>query len=166
MEDVREIQGPGGPYRIRTARPGDEAFQFALFRARRAGMFELAGLPAPVIDNLLSLQYRARGESYRGSFPDARWSIVECAGEPIGELVIDEDVDALHIVDITLAPDHQGRGIGPLLLRAYLDDGVSRGGVRAIADVGNAASRKMFARLGFLERPCGDEANVELRWRP
>jgi ribosomal protein S18 acetylase RimI-like enzyme len=165
-DEAREIEGPGGPYRIRAARPADEAFQFALFRARRAGMFQLAGLPASMIDNLLSLQYRARGESYRGSFPDARWSIVECAGEPIGELIIDEDADALHIVDITLAPDRQGRGIGPLLLRAFFDHSVSRGGIRAIADVGNMASRKMFARLGFVESPCGDEANVELRWRP
>jgi ribosomal protein S18 acetylase RimI-like enzyme len=129
-------------------------------------MFQVAGLPAPIIDNLLSLQYRARGQSFRQNFPNARWSIVECAGEPIGELIVDDETDALHIVDITLAPERQGRRIGPALLRRVLDDGVSRGGVRAIADIGNAPSRKMFARLGFVESPCGDEANVELRWRP
>jgi ribosomal protein S18 acetylase RimI-like enzyme len=165
-EEMREIDGPGGPYRLRAAQPGDEAFQYGLFRARRAGMFQLAGLPAPMIENLLNLQYRARGQSYRESFPDARWSIVECAGEPIGELIIDDEAETLHIVDITLAPERQGRGIGGALIRAVLNDGVPRGGVRAIADLSNAASRKMFARLGFVEIPCGDEANVELRWRP
>ncbi len=165
-DETREVEAPGGPYRIRPALPADEAFQQALFRARRAGMFQQAGMPASMIDNLLGLQYRARGQSYRESFPNARWSIVECAGEPIGELIVDWETDALHIVDITLAPDRQGRGIGPALLRVILKDGASRGGVRAIADIGNAPSRKMFARLGFVESPCGDEANVELRWRP
>jgi len=165
-KEAREIEGPGGPYRLRPAQPGDEALQYALFCGRRAGMFQLAGLPAPIIDNLLNLQYRARGHSYRESFPNARWLIVECAGEPIGELIIDDETDALHIVDITLAPERQGRGIGPALLRAVLDDSVSRRGARAIADIGNAPSRKMFARLGFVESPCGDEANVELRWSP
>jgi GNAT superfamily N-acetyltransferase len=165
-EETREIEGPGGPYRLRPAEPSDEAFQYGLFRARRAGMFELAGLPTPITENLLSLQYRARGLSYRQSFPDARWSIVECAGEPIGELIIDEEAEALHIVDITLAPERQGRGIGRALIRAVLNHRASAGGVRAVADIGNSASRKMFARLGFVESPCGDAANVELRWRP
>lgn len=165
-EETREIEGPDGPYRLRPAQPRDEAFQYGLFRARRAGVFQLARLPAPMIENLLNLQYRAREQSYRGSFPNARWSIVECAAEPIGELIIDEETDALHIVDITLAPERQGRGIGRALIRAVLNDGVARGGVRAIADIGNTASRKMFARLGFVESLWGDEANVELRWRP
>ena len=165
-EAKQEIEGPGGPYRLRPAQPSDEAFQYGLFRARRAGMFQLAGLPASMIDNLLNLQYRARGQSYHESFPDARWSIVERAGEPIGELIIDDETKGLHIVDITLAPEHQGRGIGRALLCAVLNDGASRGGVRAIADLSNAASRKMFAGLGFVESPCGDGANVELRWRP
>jgi ribosomal protein S18 acetylase RimI-like enzyme len=165
-EETREIEGPGGLYRLRPAQPSDEAFQCRLFHARRAGMFQLAGLPAPMIDNLLNLQYRAREQSYRGRFPDARWSIVELAGEPIGELIIDDEPETLHIVDITLAPERQGQGIGSALVRAVLTDSASRGGVRAMADIGNTPSRKMFARLGFVESPCGDEANVELRWRP
>jgi ribosomal protein S18 acetylase RimI-like enzyme len=165
-EETREIEGPGGPYRLRPAQPSDQAFQYSLFRARRAGMFQTAGLPAPMIDNLLNLQYRAREQSYRGSFPNARWSIVEHAGEPIGELIIDDEAESLHIVDITLSPERQGCGIGSALVRAVVTDSASRGGVRAMADVGNAASRQMFARLGFVESPCGDEANVELRWRP
>jgi ribosomal protein S18 acetylase RimI-like enzyme len=165
-EEVREIQGPGGPYRLRPAQPRDEAFQCGLFRARRAGIFELAGLPAPMIDNLLNLQYRAREQGYRGRFPNARWSIVERAGEPIGELITDDEAESLHIVDITLSPERQGCGIGSALVRAVLADSASRGGVRAVADIGNTPSRKMFARLGFVESPCGDGANVELWWRP
>jgi ribosomal protein S18 acetylase RimI-like enzyme len=165
-QDARDIEGPGGPLRLRAAAPADEGFQYALFCARRAGVFRLAGLPAPAIETMLRQQYLARARGYRTTYPAARWLIVECAGEPIGELVLDEGAEAAHIVDIALHLEWQGRGIGPALVRAVMRESAARGGVRAMADVGNAPSRKMFARLGFVERLCEDGANVEVVWRP
>ncbi|HXT07740.1 MAG TPA: GNAT family N-acetyltransferase [Roseiarcus sp.] len=163
--ETRCIDAAGGPYRLRPATPADEAFQCALFRDQRAPLLRHARLPGPAIDNLLDLQRRARSSSYRENFPAARWLIVERDDEQIGELIVDAREDGAHIVDITLHPRHQGRGIGPALVRAVMDASGQRG-VSALADVGNAPSRRMFARLGFVEGPCGDGANVELRWRP
>lgn len=165
-EDIRHLDGLGGKLRLRPARRTDEVFQFALFGANRGAMLRIAGLPAAAIENLLTMQYRARLSSYRENFPAASWSILEFAGAPIGELIVNDEPDAVYIVDISLVPDRQGQGLGAALVSAIASDSVARGGVRAIAAVGNAPSRKMFARLGFVETPCGDDANVELRWRP
>ena len=163
--ETRYIEAAGGPYRLRPATPADEAFQCALFCDQRAPFLRRAQLPGPMIDNLLDLQRRARNFSYRENFPAAHWLIVERDGEQIGELIVDPREDGAHIVDITLHPQRQGRGIGPALVRAVMDASGQRG-VSALADVGNSPSRRMFARLGFVEEPCDDGANVELRWRP
>jgi ribosomal protein S18 acetylase RimI-like enzyme len=151
--------------RLRPAEPADASFQRALFDARRGGLLRLSGLPEPALAGLLEMQHRARGRSYREAFPDARWLIVERDGEAVGELILCAAPDGLHVVDVTLRPDRQRQGLGPALLRAVMAESAPHGGVRAFVAVDNAPSRKMFARLGFVERACGDGANVEVFWR-
>jgi ribosomal protein S18 acetylase RimI-like enzyme len=91
--------------------------------------------------------------------------VVETADGPIGELIEHDEADAVYIVDIALLPDQQQRGIGTVLVRSVMEQATARGGVRAIVMVNNAASLKMFGRLGFRDTGNGDEAHVELRWR-
>jgi ribosomal protein S18 acetylase RimI-like enzyme len=164
-EETAEFDGPVGRLRLRPTLSSDEPFQFDLFCANRIDVMRLSAAPAQMIENLLAMQYRARKLSYRETFPSARWSIVESAGAPIGELILNDEADAVYIVDIGLAPERQGRGIGAALVGYLMKEAQARGGVRAVAAIGNAPSRKMFARLGFSETACNDAANIELRWR-
>jgi GNAT superfamily N-acetyltransferase len=161
---MRNIDTIGVAPTLRAARPEDEPFQFAVFCARRAGPFERAGVPAPMLENLMSMQFRARKRGFGASHPDAQWFIVEYADEPVGELVLDAGVDTLHIVDITLAPHRQRHGLGPAILRAILHNMAPHAEARALIDLTNAPSRKMFAGLGFAERAY-DDAHVEAFWR-
>ena len=149
---------------LRAVRPEDEPFQFALFCERRGGPLRLAGVPAPMLENLMSVQFRARALSYGQAHPGAKWLIVENAGEKVGELVVDAGADVLHIVDITLAAQRRRRGLGPAVLRAVLRDMAPGAEARALVDPANAPSRKMFATLGFAERPY-DEVHIEVFWR-
>jgi len=163
-EDVRRIESPGDAPTLRAVAPEDAGFQFALFCARRGGPLRLAGIPAPVIESLMCVQFRARALSYGQAHPGARWWIVESSGAPVGELVLDARADRLHIVDITLAPERQRRGLGPAVLRAVMDELVPPAEVSALIDIGNAPSRRMFTRLGFVQRAY-DDAHVEALWR-
>ena len=156
---------PGGTVRLRPALAADEPFQFDLFRAHSIGMLQLGGLPEAMVDNLAAMQYRARTQSYRNSYPDARWSIIELAGVPVGELIEHDEADAIYIVDVTLRPEQRRRGIGSALVRSVIAAGAQRGGVRALVLVNNEVSLGMFRRLGFVETG-QDGAHVELRWRP
>jgi len=161
-----EIAVPGDTVRRRQATPEDASFQLALFCAHTTGALRLGGLPETMIENLLAMQYRSRANSYRNQFPEARWSIVESADGPIGELIEHDEADAIYVVDIALLPDQQRRGIGSALIRALMADGAARGGVRALVLVSNEASRRMFRGLGFAETWDDGAAHVELRWRP
>ena len=112
-EETREIDGPGGPYRLRPAQPADEAISVR-FVPRASSRHVPARRAAGADDRKpVDLAISRARTKLSWSFPNARWSIVECAGEPIGELIIDEETEALHIVDITLAPERQGRGNRP-----------------------------------------------------
>jgi ribosomal protein S18 acetylase RimI-like enzyme len=162
---VREIALPGGIVRLRPALATDETFQFDLFRAHSIGMLQPGGLPEAMLDSLVTMQYRARTQSYRNSFPGARWSIIELADVPVGELIENDETDAIYIVDVTLRPEQRRRGIGSALVRSVIAAGTERGGVRALVLVNNEASLGLFRRLGFVETD-QDGAHVELRWRP
>jgi ribosomal protein S18 acetylase RimI-like enzyme len=164
--EIDEIAVPGGAVRLRPAQPSDAQFLFDLFRAHHIGMLRLGGLPDPMIENLLAMQYRSRTQSYRDRFPGARWSVIESAGVAIGELIAHDEADAIYVVDIALLPERQGRGIGSALIRSVIAAGAARGGVRAMVLLNNDISLKMFRRLGFVEGGHDGGARVELRWRP
>jgi ribosomal protein S18 acetylase RimI-like enzyme len=162
---VREVAVPGGMVRLRPALPADEPFQFDLFRDHNIRMLQPGGLPQAMLDSLATMQYRARVQSYRDSFPGARWSIIELADVPAGELIENDETNAIYIVDITLRPEQRRHGIGSALVRSVIAAGTERGGVRALVLVNNQASLGLFRRLGFVETG-RDGGHVELRWRP
>jgi ribosomal-protein-alanine N-acetyltransferase len=59
--------------------------------------------------------------------------------------------DELHVENLAVDPDYQGRGLGRLLLRTALDAAV-RGGARlALLEVreGNARAQRLYASEGF-----------------
>ncbi len=165
-DDDHEIAVPGGTVRLRSATAEDAPFQLMLFCAHTGAALRLGGLPEAMIENLLGMQYRSRANSYRNQFPQARWSIIEAADGPIGELIEHDETDAIYVVDIALLPDQQRRGIGSALVRALMAAGAARGGVRALVMIGNEPSRRMFRGLGFAETWDNRAANVEFRWRP
>lgn len=169
-DETRVFAHRGEIYRLRAAQRADAEFQFDLFRANHGAMLASGGLPEATIDNLLAMQFRARAASYQEKFPHARRSILEAGdgpiGELIGELIVSEETDgALYIVDVALRPEWRGRGVGGALMRSVVASCGLDGGVRAMAALSNQPSRKMFARLGFVETG-SDEVFVELRWRP
>ena len=53
--------------------------------------------------------------------------------------------------DLIVAPEHRGRGVGRLLLRATLSDLASRGAPRVLLSTAerNVAAQRLFERLGF-----------------
>jgi ribosomal protein S18 acetylase RimI-like enzyme len=162
----RIVATPVGDVTLRSQTPADASFLFDLFCARHAPMFAAAGLPAAALSDLLASQYGLRCADYRTKFPRARWSVIEAADGPIGELIEDDEPDAVYIMDITVLAARQARGIGSAIVRALMAANAARGGVRAMAIVTNEISIRMFQRLGFAMARHEGDAYVSLRWRP
>ncbi|WP_448956395.1 N-acetyltransferase family protein [Labrys neptuniae] len=165
-QEATRIIVPDGVVYLRQAQEEDAPFLLDLFRAHTSNRLRLGGLHEEMIEQLVAMQYRARTQSFRSQFPDARWSVVEMAGAPIGELIVAEEPGALYVVDIALAPGRQQRGIGSALMRSVMAAGAARGGVRAMVITGNEASLRMFRRLGFDRTAFDDGVYLEWRWWP
>ena len=62
-------------------------------------------------------------------------------------------LDEINIVTIAVHPDHRSKGLGGFILEALLEEGRRQGANIATLEVrvGNAAGRKLYERLGFIQ---------------
>ncbi len=75
------------------------------------------------------------------------------SGEAFGYAVSSVAVGELHILNIAVVPEHQGRGLGRALLRDLLEAGLRQGADNAFLEVrsSNIVARRLYAGMGFLE---------------
>jgi ribosomal-protein-alanine N-acetyltransferase len=75
-------------------------------------------------------------------------------GELVGYLIVSRYVDAWHVMNVAVAPEHRGRGIAATLLERLFDltadDG--RRGYTLEVRVSNATAIRLYERLGFRAR--------------
>jgi ribosomal protein S18 acetylase RimI-like enzyme len=164
-KQVRHIDAAGTAISVREQAAEDDAFLYSLFRANNMRTLELSGLPLAFLDDLVAMQHRSRMQTYQKMFPAAAWSIVECAGQPVGEIVEHDEGDRIYVVDIALLPDWQARGLGTALMREVMARCAARGiGVRAKVMINNEPSLKMFRKLGFVASAPDEVSYIELRF--
>jgi len=75
-------------------------------------------------------------------------------GELLGYLIISRYVDAWHVMNVAVDPDHRGRGVGTMLLERLFEltaDDARRGYTLEVR-VSNATAIRLYERLGFRAR--------------
>ena len=112
------------------------------------------------LDAVLAVEARAYGWPWsRGNFIDtlAAGHIAEVLEDRdagvVGYFVAMPGVDELHLLNVTMAPEWQGRGLGSGLLDAVLAHGRERGLATLWLEVrhSNHRARALYARRGFAE---------------
>lgn len=146
---------------LRPAQPADEPFLRTLFATVRAEQYAALDLHPDALDDLLGMQYAAQDAGYRNQHPDATFHVVEVDGVPAGRLIVDRSGPALHVLDIALAPDQRGRGLGQALLR----DLGREGRPITLSAVRGGRALNLYRRLGFVPVG-GDDVYLALEWRP
>lgn len=94
----------------------------------------------------------------RGNFADSlhagysAW-IASIGGEVIGFSVVMQVLDEAHLLNIGIAPQHQGRGFGARLLRQAMTNAAQNGALRMFLEVrpGNARAVSLYRHFGFHE---------------
>jgi ribosomal-protein-alanine N-acetyltransferase len=75
-------------------------------------------------------------------------------GKLVGYLIVSRYVDAWHVMNVAVDPEHRGRGIASMLLERLfeltVDDG--RRGYTLEVRVSNATAIRLYERLGFRAR--------------
>jgi GNAT superfamily N-acetyltransferase len=109
-------------------------------RFREAGLGWVADAEPASVDVLAD--YAEAGRS---------WVAVDGAGEPVGYALVDVVDGGAHVEQVSVRPDHQGRGVGRALLgqvRSWaLDQRFSAITLTTFADV--AWNRPLYEHLGF-----------------
>jgi ribosomal protein S18 acetylase RimI-like enzyme len=152
---------------LRAACAQDANFERALFASARPDAAILAVWPEPARRAFLDQQFAFQTLHYARVHAQAERLIVLKGGAPAGRLILDRASASWCLVDIALAPDFRGQGLGTLLLQAVLAAAAQAGTcVQLSVDARNPA-RRLYARLGFAaadEEP--GAVTIEMRWRP
>jgi ribosomal protein S18 acetylase RimI-like enzyme len=139
---------------LRDEQDSDEAFVAALYAGSRAG--EMARVPWPQAQKaaFLRMQFALQRTHYRTHYADATFSIVLDGDVPIGRLYVQRGAAEIRLIEITLAPDWRGRGIGAALVRHLLDEAAGHGRRVVLHVERENPARRLYELLGF--RPVAD----------
>jgi ribosomal protein S18 acetylase RimI-like enzyme len=137
---------------LRGVTPADEPFLRQLYASTRAGEFEAVAWTPEEKTAFLNMQFDAQSRQYSGAYTDADTSfdIIEIDGAAAGRLYLAAWPAEIRIIDIALAPEYRGRGVGSALMQQIL--GTARTGGRCVTihvEIDNPALH-WYQRLGFV----------------
>lgn len=134
---------------FRPERPEDEPFLYRLYVSTREPEMRLVDWSSEQKTAFLRQQFHAQTTHYKTQYADADYSIILFDGKPAGRLYLHQRASDLRIMDILLAPEQRGSGIGTLLLRELLDKAEARGHSVSIHVEQDNPALRLYERLGF-----------------
>ena len=150
---------------LRPVEQGDDEFLLSVYASTRAEELERVPWTQEQKNAFLRMQFEAQKQHYAAEYPEATHNIICLEGVPVGRLYLSRSPDALHILDITVLPQHRNTGTGSFLIRELLKEGASAGKPVSIYVESLNPSFRLFSRLGFQKV---EETGFQflLRWTP
>jgi GNAT superfamily N-acetyltransferase len=100
-------------------------------------------------EKLIRIQIDGQRASYRSQFPNAQHGIIMFEDRAIGRMLVDRGVDFDTLVDIVIAKERRGAGIGTWLLKALcIEADWTNKRIRLYVQSSSRA-RNLYERLGF-----------------
>ena len=131
--------------------PADEPFLRHVYGSTRERELAVVPWTDEQKSAFVTSQFDAQARYYREAYPDASFEVIEVDGMPAGRLYIDRSPSEIRIVDITLASEHRGHGIGSGLVQGILEQGRASGRPVTIHVEFENPARRLYERLGFTE---------------
>jgi ribosomal protein S18 acetylase RimI-like enzyme len=156
------------PILLRPAEPNDESFLYELYASTRAEEMAAWGWDAAQQQAFLNLQFRGQQTHY-AQYPNPDHKLILTGGLedeiPIGRIFLSRLPDEIWLVDIALAPEQRGHGIGSALIQTLFEEATREGkAVRLHVERFNRA-RQLYLRLGF--QIIGDiGSHYTMEWKP
>lgn len=100
-------------------------------------------------------QFSAQDSYYREYYVGARFDLIRAGEEVAGRLYVDRDQGRfpgeIRLMEITVLPEHRGRGIGSRLLGELMDEARQDGRMLTIHVERFNRALSLYRRLGFRE---------------
>ncbi len=139
--------GPAEVLALRPATPADAPFFGALYASTRQAELAVTGWPQAQIDAFLASQFALQSAHYAQHYADASFQAVEVDGRRVGRLIVATWPAEVRLVDVALAAEVRGRGLGTRLVQSVMDAAEGRP-VTIHVEQFNPAVR-LYERLGF-----------------
>lgn len=110
---------------------------------------------------LLEMQLNARRQGHAAQYPHAESSIVLADEAMAGQIIVARSETEIRLVDICIAPDFRGQGIGTMLIRDLLTEANVTRRVVGLQVTSHNPALRLYERLGF-QRTGGDEVVFEM----
>jgi len=135
--------------RLRPIVATDAPFLLELYASTRAEEMAMVQWTEGQKRAFLAMQFEAQSAHYAQHYAGADFRIIEADDNPIGRLYIHRQPHDIRIVDISLMPQHRGKGIGTKLLREILDEGAATNTPVTIHVEQFNPAMRLYERLGF-----------------
>jgi GNAT superfamily N-acetyltransferase len=149
------VGDPPAEVALRPITAADGHFLRDVYASTRAKELE----PVPWTDEqrraFCDSQFDLQDTYYHREYPSATFDVVDWGSRPAGRLLVAFGTTVCEILDIAMAPEACGRGLGTLLLQ-WLQTRAAFTGIPVVLFVqpGNPA-RRLYNRLGFRLRAAG-----------
>lgn len=150
---------------VRPATPADDAFLYAVFCTTWED--EVAAMPNPaLVQHFLRIQYTAQNRRFAQRFPGYERWVVMYDGERAGRFFLHRSPSMLHLVEMTLMPQHRSRGLGSTILRGVIDEAEAAGqSVSLRVARRNVRAANLYDTMGF-RLVTMDDQDSYFEWTP
>lgn len=148
---------------LRPVTANDRPFLFKVFCSTRPDILAATHLPENQRQSLLTIQFNAQDNDYKTRFPNADYGIIQFGNTLIGRLYVNRTNEEVHLIEITILPEHRGEGLGATLMKALIEEArLTERRVRLHVEKTNPVL-KFYQQLGFVkigEKPM----HFEMAW--
>lgn len=127
----------------------DKSFLFELYVSTRRQEVESWGWTSEQMDVFLKLQWQTQQFSYSQQFPGANHSIILYENECAGRCIIENTSEYVHLIDISLLPGYQGKGIGTFIIEKLQQQAIQENKAVILQVLHSNPARLLYERLGF-----------------
>jgi GNAT superfamily N-acetyltransferase len=134
---------------LRPATEADREFLVGIYASTRDEELSQVSWAPGQREAFVRMQFDAQDADYRQRNPEGTFDVIEVGGRPAGRLYVDRRPGDIRIVEISLAPEFRGAGVGGQLIARLMDEAAVSGCTLSIhVEIHNRAA-ELYARTGF-----------------
>lgn len=144
----------------------DKPFLLSLYAETRAAEMAMVPWNEDLKRVFVESQFDAQRAHYREHFPDATYDVLILDGELVGRLYVLRNPEQIRILDLHIANEQRGKGIGTNFIDLLKAEAVAAGLPLRIYLELTSPYMSLFERRGFVAIDTLNDFHVLMEWRP
>lgn len=151
METLQNFQIEVSGLDFRPITSADMAFLLSLYGSTRVEEMKRLDWPDAAKGQFIESQFQAQHTYYQNNYRGAKFWVIRKGGQSVGRLYVHPDFqgNGLRIIDISIAPENRGEGLGTEILNQIKQIAGAMGKAVTIHVESFNPAKNLYERLGF-----------------